>query len=87
MRQAADILSSAPGMQIRHLEAMKAMATSANSKIIFLPGPSQNLAGTINTALDQKTSDRGYDFRGQNWNFQHAVGARVASARCHRGEA
>ena len=32
MRQAADILSSAPAMQIRYLEAMQAMAKSANSK-------------------------------------------------------
>lgn len=38
MRQAADILSSAPAMQIRYLEAMQAMAKSANSKVIFLPG-------------------------------------------------
>ena len=33
MRQAADILSSAPAMQIRYLEAMQAMAKSANSKV------------------------------------------------------
>ncbi|KAK6441715.1 hypothetical protein LTR95_002048 [Oleoguttula sp. CCFEE 5521] len=38
MRQAADILSSAPAMQIRYLEAMQAMAKTANSKVIFLPG-------------------------------------------------
>lgn len=36
MRQAADILSSAPAMQIRYLEAMQAMAKTANSKVIFL---------------------------------------------------
>ena len=35
MRQAADILSSAPAMQIRYLEAMQAMAKSANSKVSF----------------------------------------------------
>lgn len=40
MRQAADILSSAPAMQIRYLEAMQAMAKTANSKVIFLPGNS-----------------------------------------------
>ncbi|WPH00238.1 stomatin family protein [Acrodontium crateriforme] len=40
MRQAADILSSAPAMQIRYLEAMQAMAKTANSKVIFLPGQS-----------------------------------------------
>ena len=37
MRQAADILSSAPAMQIRYLEAMQQMAKSANSKVIFMP--------------------------------------------------
>lgn len=42
MRQAADILSSAPAMQIRYLEAMQAMAKSANSKVIFMPGGSGN---------------------------------------------
>ncbi|KKA31165.1 hypothetical protein TD95_002282 [Thielaviopsis punctulata] len=42
MRQAADILSSAPAMQIRYLEAMQAMAKSANSKVIFLPAAQQN---------------------------------------------
>ena len=47
MRQAADILSSAPAMQIRYLEAMQAMAKTANSKVIFLPASNQtmNMAG------------------------------------------
>lgn len=44
MRQAADILSSAPAMQIRYLEAMQSMAKSANSKVIFLPAPNQTMA-------------------------------------------
>ncbi|KAL7273553.1 hypothetical protein RUND412_003583 [Rhizina undulata] len=39
MRQAADILSSAPAMQIRQLEAMQAMAKTSNSKVIFFPTP------------------------------------------------
>ena len=43
MRQAADILSSAPAMQIRYLEAMQAMAKTANSKVIFLPATNQTL--------------------------------------------
>jgi regulator of protease activity HflC (stomatin/prohibitin superfamily) len=42
MRRAADILSSAPAMQIRYLEAMQAMAKSANSKVIFMPGPADS---------------------------------------------
>lgn len=40
MRQAADILSSKPAMQIRDLEAMQAMAKSVNSKVIFMPSAS-----------------------------------------------
>lgn len=44
MRKAADILSSAPAMQIRYLEAMQAMAKSANSKVIFLPGSPMSAA-------------------------------------------
>lgn len=43
MRQAADILSSAPAMQIRQLEAYQAMAKSANSKVIFMPTSNVNL--------------------------------------------
>lgn len=43
MRQAADILSSAPAMQIRQLEAYQAMAKSANSKVIFIPTTHSNL--------------------------------------------
>ena len=37
MREAADILSSAPTMQIRDLETMAQMAKTSNSKLIFLP--------------------------------------------------
>lgn len=52
MRQAADILSSAPAMQIRYLEAMQAMAKSANSKVIFLPGPNGgDMAGALEKTL------------------------------------
>jgi regulator of protease activity HflC (stomatin/prohibitin superfamily) len=43
MRQAADILSSAPAMQIRYLEAMQAMAKTAGSKVIFLPATNQTV--------------------------------------------
>ena len=53
MRQAADILSSAPAMQIRYLEAMQAMAKSANSKVIFLPGigGGGDMAGALEKSL------------------------------------
>jgi len=47
MRQAADILSSAPAMQIRYLEAMQQMAKSANSKVIFLPATNQTVQEQI----------------------------------------
>ncbi|KAF2863007.1 hypothetical protein K470DRAFT_255521 [Piedraia hortae CBS 480.64] len=50
MRQAADILSSAPAMQIRYLEAMQAMARSANSKVIFLPAPHQTMSNALDVA-------------------------------------
>ena len=54
MRQAADILSSAPAMQIRYLEAMQSMAKSANSKVIFLPAANQTMPGTaaFNAAMN-----------------------------------
>ncbi|KAL2157770.1 hypothetical protein VTH06DRAFT_5038 [Thermothelomyces fergusii] len=53
MRQAADILSSTPAMQIRYLEAMQAMAKTANSKVIFLPAVNQTIPTTasFNAAL------------------------------------
>ena len=55
MRQAADILSSAPAMQIRYLEAMQAMAKTSNSKVIFLPSPGPNPAvqSQLAAAADQ----------------------------------
>lgn len=54
MRQAADILSSAPAMQIRYLEAMQAMAKSANSKVIFLPATNHTMPtqAQFNASLD-----------------------------------
>lgn len=85
MRQAADILSSAPAMQIRYLEAMQAMAKSANSKVIFLPGSSQNLQA-FNAINAQETGEgSGYgrndgnqnDFGGQDPGLQTAINARV----------
>lgn len=73
MRQAADILSSAPAMQIRYLEAMQAMAKSANSKVIFLPGasqamPSNSLAESLGREEAGGSEDQG---------MQQAINARV----------
>ncbi|KAL9057773.1 MAG: hypothetical protein Q9162_002114 [Coniocarpon cinnabarinum] len=66
MRQAADILSSAPAMQIRYLEAMQAMAKTANSKVIFLPANNQSMAGQLEApnAVGEGPSDQaqGHDF-------------------------
>ncbi|PTB66395.1 SPFH domain family protein [Trichoderma citrinoviride] len=85
MRQAADILSSAPAMQIRYLEAMQAMAKSANSKVIFLPGNTQAFSSAaMNAALNDGQSGEGSgstavnarDFGGQE-NFQQALNARM----------
>ena len=86
MRQAADILSSAPAMQIRYLEAMQAMAKTANSKIIFLPGPSGNLttqlamdeAGEGPSSHGQSSKSSNGPFMGDtNDGFQQAINARV----------
>jgi regulator of protease activity HflC (stomatin/prohibitin superfamily) len=89
MRQAADILSSAPAMQIRYLEAMQAMAKTANSKVIFLPATNQTMPNqaAFDAALDgakpyeegQSSGDGPYlkEFGGQNPQFQQAMNARV----------
>jgi len=87
MRQAADILSSAPAMQIRYLEAMQAMAKSANSKVIFLPGPNQNVAATMAALADNgegshsgeqaKNFMSSNDFGGQDTGFSQAINANV----------
>lgn len=91
MRQAADILSSAPAMQIRYLEAMQAMAKSANSKIIFMPGAqSSSATAGLNAAItDSKTlaGEQGdgsgsgkntfQDFGGQDPSFQQVMNAHV----------
>src|SRR3569833_83885 len=85
MRQAADILSSAPAMQIRYLEAMQAMAKSANSKVIFLPAANQTMPGSpaFNAALktanehayEEGESSNYKDFGGTDPTFQQAMNA------------
>ena len=89
MRQAADILSSAPAMQIRYLEAMQAMAKSANSKVIFLPATNQTVQQQMSTAdavgegpssygagNKSATSNQAFD-KDTNDGFQQAMNARV----------
>ncbi len=85
MRQAADILSSAPAMQIRYLEAMQAMAKTANSKVIFLPGANHTVEHQLATAdsygegpSSHQGSGNGPMFDGGSTDgFQQAMKARV----------
>lgn len=82
MRQAADILSSAPAMQIRYLEAMQAMAKSANSKVIFLPGANQALPGSpaFNAAVNASSSSNPFaeeNSTAHDSGFQQAMNARI----------
>jgi erythrocyte band 7 integral membrane protein len=84
MRQAADILSSAPAMQIRYLEAMQAMAKSANSKVIFLPAANQTIPTSAMNAALQDGARNNYaeaessDFGGSgDKGFQTAMNAHV----------
>lgn len=83
MRQAADILSSAPAMQIRYLEAMQAMAKTANSKVIFLPATNQSIPMNVQSLADADTAGGPSNSRGQAFDmhtddgFQQAMNARV----------
>jgi erythrocyte band 7 integral membrane protein len=89
MRQAADILSSAPAMQIRYLEAMQAMAKSAGSKVIFLPASNnQGLTQSLSIADQFGEGSKAHgaydsnlisarDFGGQDSGLQQAVNAHV----------
>ncbi|KAI1337556.1 stomatin-like protein [Xylariaceae sp. FL0016] len=78
MRQAADILSSAPAMQIRYLEAMQAMAKSANSKVIFLPATNQTMPGSAAFNASMADAAKNYeDAESSDQGFQQAMNARV----------
>ncbi|KAJ6166965.1 hypothetical protein N7470_002412 [Penicillium chermesinum] len=80
MRQAADILSSAPAMQIRYLEAMQAMAKSANSKVIFLPAMNQSVAQQLTAAENAGEGPSNYGqpaHANVDDGFQRAVNARI----------
>ena len=81
MRQAADILSSAPAMQIRYLEAMQAMAKSANSKVIFLPGANNNaiaqMAASEANAGEGASKPAAADYDG---GLQAAINARMVES-------
>lgn len=92
MRAAADILSSAPAMQIRYLEAMQAMAKSANSKVIFLPAQNQTVQSqmAIADSMGEGPSSYGaslgpnnptvYDNQGHDYGFNATgMGSALAS--------
>ena len=88
MRQAADILSSAPAMQIRYLEAMQSMAKTANSKVIFLPAQNQTVQQQLAAADSVGEGPSAYKdygvhshgagdpFAGNTQGFQGAVNAK-----------
>lgn len=68
MRQAADILASPAAMQIRQLEALQAMAKSANSKVVFVPMHLQGDVGASGsgiTAAVQSESGEGLGSAGR----------------------
>ena len=78
MRQAADILSSAPAMQIRYLEAMQSMAKTANSKVIFLPAMNQTVQQQLAAAENAGEGPSRYGSGSQvDEGFQRAMNARV----------
>ncbi|KAL1857149.1 hypothetical protein Plec18167_004624 [Paecilomyces lecythidis] len=79
MRQAADILSSAPAMQIRYLEAMQSMAKTANSKVIFLPAPNQTIQQQLEQAdnAGEGPSRYGGPASSNDDGFQRAINARI----------
>lgn len=86
MRQAADILSSAPAMQIRYLEAMQAMAKTANSKVIFLPAQNQTVQSAMAQADSVGEGPSQYKYKPEgaeseyghgNMGFQSAINAGI----------
>lgn len=82
MRKSADILSSAPAMQIRYLETMQAMAKSAGAKVIFLPAPNQSMKPVMESVDDNggEGSSGGVPtyFNGEDKDgFQTAMNARM----------
>lgn len=87
MRQAADILSSAPAMQIRYLEAMQQMARTANSKVIFLPAQNQTVQsmmantnageGSSTGVMPLNDSSAEHEYGHGNQGFQSAINASI----------
>lgn len=69
-------------MQIRYLEAMQAMAKTANSKVIFLPAQNQ----TVQSALAQAdAAGEGPSSYGVNNSGSNTMGVESSAAREYGG--
>lgn len=65
-------------MQIRYLEAMQAMAKTANSKVIFLPAMNQTVQQQLSAAENAGEGPSRYGQAAQaDEGFQRAMNARV----------
>jgi hypothetical protein len=70
-------------MQIRYLEAMQAMAKSANSKVIFLPAHNQSIGQALAVADHAGEGPSKYQSpaaafdHNDDEGFQRAINARV----------
>ncbi|KAH7410198.1 stomatin family protein-like protein [Phaeosphaeria sp. MPI-PUGE-AT-0046c] len=85
MRQAADILSSAPAMQIRYLEAMQAMAKTANSKVIFLPAQNQTVQSALAQADAAGEGPSSYGVGSSNQPTSNPMGVQSSAAQEYGG--
>jgi hypothetical protein len=64
-------------MQIRYLEAMQAMAKTANSKVIFLPAVNQTVQQQLAAADNAGEGPSKYGAGQMDEGFQRAINARV----------
>lgn len=64
-------------MQIRYLEAMQAMAKTANSKVIFLPAMNQTVQQQLAAADNAGEGPSRYGTGNVDDGFQRAMNARV----------
>jgi hypothetical protein len=64
-------------MQIRYLEAMQAMAKTANSKVIFLPAMNQSVQQQLAAADNAGEGPSRYGGNQADDGFQRAMNARV----------
>lgn len=67
-------------MQIRYLEAMQAMAKTANSKVIFLPAINQSVQQQLTTADNAGEGPSKYEGSNEDDQFQRAMQAKVVES-------